>query len=195
MLQEIWNDMFLLGLPVLEKILRPLIVYLFLVAGLRLAGKRELASLNPLDLVVLLTISNTVQNAIIGNDNSVIGGLIGATSLLIINFFVLRFLFRHPKVSRILEGEPETLVENGSVKWDVLRKELITPHELEIAANKQGFISLDHVEKAEIEPDGAIFFEEKDPTPDQIRYKEIIERLGQIQRELSQLQNSLSGNS
>ena len=81
---DIWKDMFVLGLPLLEKILRPVIVYFFLVISLRLSGKRELVQLNPFDLVVLLTLSNTVQNAIIGDDNSVSGGLIGATSLLFI---------------------------------------------------------------------------------------------------------------
>ena len=111
MLVETWNHMFVLTLPVIEKILRPLIVYLFLVVGLRLAGKRELASLNPFDLVVLLTISNTVQNAIIGEDNSVTGGIIGVTALLAINYVVLRYLYSHPRVSKVVEGQPEVLVE------------------------------------------------------------------------------------
>ena len=84
------HDMFSLGLPVAEKIIRPVVVYAFLIVGLRLAGKRELAQLNPFDLVVLLTISNTVQNAIIGDDNSVTGGLIGAATLLTVNHFVER---------------------------------------------------------------------------------------------------------
>ena len=74
-MHKIWTDMFSLGLPVTEKILRSVIVYLFLIGGLRLAGKRELAQLNPFDLIVLLTLSNTVQNAIIGDDNTVLGGL------------------------------------------------------------------------------------------------------------------------
>jgi len=81
MAANLWHDMFILGLPILEKILLPVIVYFFLVVALRLAGKRELAQLNPFDLVVLLTLSNTVQNALIGNDNTVTGGLIGATTL------------------------------------------------------------------------------------------------------------------
>jgi len=93
----IWKDMFVLGLPVLEKILRPIIVYIFLIVGLRLSGKRELAQLNPFDLIVLLTLSNTVQNAIIGDDNSVTGGIIGAASLLAINYLVVRFLYDHRK--------------------------------------------------------------------------------------------------
>ena len=77
-----WNHMFALNLPVAEKILRPIIVYAFLVIMLRIFGKRELAQLNPFDLVVLLSVSNTVQNAIIGDDNSVSGGLIGAFALI-----------------------------------------------------------------------------------------------------------------
>ncbi len=80
-MHDIWKDMFVMGLPLLEKVLRPIIVYAFLVVSLRLSGKRELVQLNPFDLVVLLTLSNTVQNAIIGEDNSVLGGLIGAVRL------------------------------------------------------------------------------------------------------------------
>ena len=97
-MHEIWKDMFVVGIPLLEKILRPIVVYAFLVVSLRLAGKRELVQLNPFDLVVLLTLSNTVQNAIIGDDNSVLGGIIGATSLLATNFLVVRFLYGHRKL-------------------------------------------------------------------------------------------------
>src|SRR3954470_14477526 len=89
----IWTSLLVPGAPVLEKIIRPVIVYFALVIGLRVFGKRELAQINPFDLVVLLSLSNTVQNAIIGNDNSVSGGLIGALSLLTINYLVVRFLF------------------------------------------------------------------------------------------------------
>src|ERR1043165_9864921 len=99
---KIWSDMFVLAIPLLEKILRPLFVYLFLVVSLRLAGKRELAQLNPFDLVVLLTLSNTVQNAIIGNDNSVTGGVVGAITLLTMNYIVVRFLYTHEKLDRFV---------------------------------------------------------------------------------------------
>ena len=114
--------MFVLALPVLEKILRPVIVYFFLVIGLRLAGKRELAQLNPFDLVVLLTLSNTVQNAIIGEDNSVTGGIIGATALLLVNYLVVRFLYGHQGLDQIVEGEPMLLIENGTVNERLLAK-------------------------------------------------------------------------
>src|SRR5205809_7349569 len=106
MQSPIWQDMFVLGVPLLEKIVRPVLVYVFLVAGLRLAGKRELAQLNPFDLVVLLTLSNTVQNAIIGNDNSITGGVIGAATLLLINYGVVRFLYEHEGLERLVEGDP-----------------------------------------------------------------------------------------
>src|SRR5262249_61218936 len=112
---KLFHDMFVLGLPVAEKILRPTVVYVFLVVGLRLAGKRELAQLNPFDLVLLLTLSNTVQNAIIGEDNSVVGGLIGAATLLVLNYLVVRFLYGHERLDRLVEGDEEVLVANGCI--------------------------------------------------------------------------------
>ena len=129
--------MFALGLPVAEKILRPIIVYFFLVIGLRLAGKRELAQLNPFDLVVLLTLSNTVQNAIIGDDNSITGGVIGAATLLLVNYLVVRFLYRHDKLDRLVEGESCPLIENGKVLEDQLAREVLTMEELVGAAAAQ----------------------------------------------------------
>ena len=119
-------DMFVLGLPIAEKIIRPIVVYIFLIVGLRLAGKRELAQLNPFDLVVLLTISNTVQNAIIGEDNSITGGLIGAATLLVINYSVVRFLYGHERIEHFIEGDPDVLIENGALRADRLKQELIT---------------------------------------------------------------------
>src|SRR5881396_436108 len=121
------HALFHTDVPVLEKILRPILVYLFLIAGFRLAGKREQAQLNPFDLVVLLTISNTVQNAIIGDDNSLLGGLIGATALLLINYFTVRFMFHHPRLERLVEGESTVLIKHGKVLKDTCRKELISP--------------------------------------------------------------------
>src|ERR1700704_980535 len=141
-------DMFALSLPVAEKIIRPTVVYIFLIVGLRLAGKRELAQLNTFDLVVLLTLSNTVQNAIIGEDNSVTGGLIGAATLLILNYTLVRFLYYHENLDRIVEGEPEVVMEHGELRMDKLKQELISRAELEIAAHKQGFSSLDEIDRA-----------------------------------------------
>src|SRR5689334_3968511 len=98
-----WNDMFALMVPVLEKMFRPVAVYAVLVVLLRIFGKRELAQLNPFDLVVLLSLSNTVQNAIIGNDNSITGGVIGAFTLMATNYLVVRFLFRHRRLDELVE--------------------------------------------------------------------------------------------
>jgi uncharacterized membrane protein YcaP (DUF421 family) len=184
---KIWNDMFNLGLPVLEKILRPIIVYAVLVVGLRLAGKRELAQLNPFDLVVLLTLSNTVQNAIIGNDNSVTGGVIGAVTLLVINYLVVRFLYGHKQLDEMVEGNSDVLIEGGQIRLDRLKKEVITPAELESAAHKQGFASLSEVERAVLESGGTISFIRKEPPPEAARHEELLARLDQITRELAAL--------
>src|ERR1700735_5525424 len=98
------DHMFHLQVPLLEKILRPVLVYLALVLLLRIFGKRELAQLNPFDLVVLLSLSNTVQNAIIGDDTSVSGGVIGALTLHSINWVVVRLLYGSPRINRALSG-------------------------------------------------------------------------------------------
>src|SRR5467141_614425 len=119
----IWRDMFVITLPILEKILRPVIVYFFLVVMLRLSGKRELVQLNPFDLVVLLSLSNTVQNAIIGDDNTVSGGIIGAFTLLLVNYVVVRFLFGHRRLDQIVEGKSAVLMKEGRVCKDQLAKE------------------------------------------------------------------------
>src|SRR3989442_15769447 len=125
------QHMFFLGLPVAEKVVRPVVVYVFLIVGLRLAGKRELAQLNPFDLVVLLTISNTVQNAIIGDDNSVTGGVIGAGTLLFVNHMVVRYLYGHEQLERLVEGDADVLIDKGVVMHQCLKDELITLMELE----------------------------------------------------------------
>lgn len=186
-----WHHMFVLGVPVLEKILRAVIVYAFLIVGLRLAGKRELAQLNPFDLVVLLTLSNIVQNAIIGDDNSVTGGIIGAATLLLVNYLVIRFLFAHERIDRLVEGEPDILIDHGRVREDHLKKELLTKHELEIAAHRQGFSDLQEIDRAAIEPGGGIFFSGKKPAPDEMQQLDLIKRLDAISLQLNELHSKL----
>ncbi|HUR36021.1 MAG TPA: YetF domain-containing protein [Vicinamibacterales bacterium] len=181
------HDMFWLGVPVLEKVLRPITIYLFLILGLRLAGKRELAQLNPFDLVVLLTISNTVQNAIIGEDNSVTGGLIGAATLLIVNHVVVRYLYGHARLERLVEGDEDVLIDNGEIQMDRLRKELITEGELLSAARKQGFARLDDVDRATIEPGGTVVFFGKKTATDTARHDELLSKLEELRAELSAL--------
>ena len=184
---KLWTDMFSLGLPLAEKILRPVIVYLFLVIALRLAGKRELAQLNPFDFVVLMSLSNTVQNAIIGEDNSVIGGLVGAASLIAINALVVRLLYTHPKLEEIAEGKPDALIEKGKMIRAHMQREQITKEELEVVAMREGFRSLDEVESAILEPGGAIVMRAKLPTPDTARHQELVERLDRLAHAVDQL--------
>jgi uncharacterized membrane protein YcaP (DUF421 family) len=186
-MHDIWKDMFVLGAPLLEKILRPIIVYIFLIVGLRLSGKRELAQLNPFDLIVLLTLSNTVQNAIIGDDNSVSGGLIGATSLLAINYLVVRFLYGHSKLDQIVEGSPDVLIENGKLHEHKLKKELITREELAAAARKQGFDSLSEVHQCTLEPGGTLSFTARKPDSDDLRHQELLKRFDAVAEELARL--------
>jgi uncharacterized membrane protein YcaP (DUF421 family) len=184
---KIWTDMFVLSLPLAEKILRPILVYSFLIAGLRLAGKRELAQLNPFDLVVLLTLSNTVQNAIIGDDNSVLGGMIGAATLLALNYIVVRFLFRHPAVERTVEGQATTLVHDGKLLRREAAREMIPAAELDAAARRQGFDGLQAVQEAVLEPGGIITFTGKQPDPDHLRHAELLSRIEELSRQIAAL--------
>jgi uncharacterized membrane protein YcaP (DUF421 family) len=181
------HDMFWLGVPVLEKVLRPIVIYLFLVIGLRLAGKRELAQLNPFDLVVLLTISNTVQNAIIGDDNSVTGALIGAATLLVVNHVVVRYLYGHARLGRLVEGDADVLIDAGRIQHERLRMELITEAELLSAAHKQGFSTLADVDRAFIEPGGTIVFIARKPTTESLRHAELVTKLDQVCADLAAL--------
>jgi len=187
---KVWTDMFVLALPVAEKILRPMAVYFFLVIGLRLAGKRELAQLNPFDLVVLLTLSNTVQNAIIGEDNSVLGGIVGATSLLITNYLVVRFLYDHRKLDQLVEGRADVLVQGGKLRTRNLKRELITEPQLEAAARKQGFESLSEVEQCVLEPGGTLTFVGKKPASEDVRHQELLRKLDLLAEEISRLRGS-----
>jgi uncharacterized membrane protein YcaP (DUF421 family) len=180
-----WSDMFAMQLPILEKILRPICVYLFLLIGLRLAGKRELAQLNPFDLIVLLTLSNTVQNAIIGNDNSITGGLLGAATLLALNYLVVRIVHRYKKLENIVAGKRDCLVLHGRILRDHLNREMMTRAELTAAAHRQGIGSLAEVESAVLEPTGTITFVQKKPSTDEIRHHEVMDAIDHLTRELT----------
>jgi uncharacterized membrane protein YcaP (DUF421 family) len=187
----IWKDMFASGLPLAEKILRPVVVYAFLVISLRLSGKRELVQLNPFDLVVLLTLSNTVQNAIIGDDNSVSGGLIGATSLLVVNYLVVRFLYNHRKLDQLIEGRADVLIDKGKVKTEHLKKELISMQQLAAAARKQGFDDLSEVEQCILEPGGTMTFIKKKPDEEDTRHAELLRRFEMVTEELARMRKAL----
>ena len=185
--QNMWHDIFGLGVPLLEKVLRPIIVYIFLVVLLRAFGKRELAQLNPFDLVVLLSLSNTVQNAIIGNDNSLTGGLVGAFALCGVNYLVVRFLFRHRRLDQIFEGKPTVLVEHGRVLKEALAEELLTQSELMTVLHRQGFDGVEEVDRCIIEPGGTFFIQRKTPAQEDVKHHEIMARLDDLSTRLDRL--------
>lgn len=153
------SDFLFPQIPILEKIVRPLLVYLFLVIAFRIFGKRQLGQLGPLDFIVLLTISNVVQNAMIGNDNSLLGGLIGATTILVTNSALAYLTFRSPRLDRLVEGEPTVLIENGVIRQENLKKELLTEAELHRALRKNEIDperDLSGLKRVELDEDGQI---------------------------------------
>jgi uncharacterized membrane protein YcaP (DUF421 family) len=183
----IFDSMFHLPLPILEKLARPVIVYLVLVVLLRLFGKRELAQLNPFDLVVLLSLSNTVQNAIIGDDNSITGGVIGAFGLLAINWLVVRVLFRSPRLTRALEGRSTVLIREGRLDVRAMDKESLSREELLSVIHKQGFEDFDKVHSCVLEPNGTFYVEAFEPSTDDKRHAELMAKIEELAREVAAL--------
>ncbi len=186
-----FNSMFHLPLPVLEKILRPVIVYLFLIVFLRLFGKRELAQLNPFDLVVLLSLSNTVQNAMIGDDNSITGGVIGAFSLLAINYVLMWLLYKAPKLNAALEGTKMVLIRHGVVDQAALAKETLTREELLSVLHKQGMNDYSEVEICVLEPNGTFYVESMKPTRDETNIAVLTEAISVLTREVAEMRRQL----
>jgi uncharacterized membrane protein YcaP (DUF421 family) len=186
-----WRAMVTPELSLLEKMLRPVVVYIFLVVALRIFGKRELAQLNPFDLVVLLSLSNTVQNAIIGADNSVAGGLVGALTLLAVNYFVVRYFFKHRRLDQIIEGKPTVLIENGRLLERELAKELLTEAELKTVAHRQGFTGLEEVESCVLEPGGTFFLEGKRPALADRQQAELLSRLDALGKQIQELDRKI----
>jgi uncharacterized membrane protein YcaP (DUF421 family) len=185
------NEMFHIPVPILEKIIRPILVYFALIVLLRVFGKRELAQLNPFDLVVLLSLSNTVQNAIIGNDNSISGGIIGAATLLTVNWLVVRVLYSSPRLSRAMGGVERTLITNGRVDNYALKKELLSQEELLAVLHRQGFENFEEVSKCVLEPNGAFYVEGRMPSADESRQTVLLDRLEELSREVKLLRERL----
>jgi uncharacterized membrane protein YcaP (DUF421 family) len=173
------HDLFFVQVHLPEKAIRSLAVYLFLVAVLRLAGKREFAQLNNFDLVVLLLLSNTVQNAIIGADDSLVGGLFGAAVLLAANLLIVRLTYRFPKLARVLEGRPTTLARHGRLLERNLRRERITREELMAAMRRQGVGRLADADLVVLESSGALTVEQHD------QLGEVLERVRRIEARLA----------
>jgi uncharacterized membrane protein YcaP (DUF421 family) len=191
LLQTMSHDMFHLPLPLAEKILRPVIVYLCLIVFLRLFGKRELAQLNPFDLVVLLSLSNTVQNAMIGDDNSVTGGIVGAFSLLAINWALMWVLYRTPKVTTVLQGTASILIRDGTIDEAELKSQSLTHEELISILNKNGFDDPDDVARCVLEPNGTFFVQGKKPSSDDLERTDMITALAELSAEIRDLRRQI----
>ena len=187
LMRTLSHDMFFMPLPLIEKVLRPVIVYLCLVVFLRIFGKRELAQLNPFDLVVLLSLSNTVQNAMIGDDNSVSGGVVGAFALLAINWLLMWVLYRTPKATVLLEGHPSTLIREGKLDVVELKKQSLTHEELISVLNKNGFNDPRDVQTCVLEPNGTFYVEGKKPSTDEIERDRIVKALEELSLEVKAL--------
>lgn len=151
-----WTDLMHLGISVPDKLIRTLAVYLVLAVLLRLAGKRDLAQLNTFDLVVMLLLSNVVQNAIIGPDNSLLGGVIGATALVAINSALVRMSRRSDRLAMLVEGTSTTLAKSGH--WDnkALAREGLRKADVDAALRRQNANGIQDVDEVRIEPGGAI---------------------------------------
>ena len=139
-----------------ELIVRSLIVYAFLIVLLRLTGKRQVGQLAPFDLVLLLVLSNAVQNSMNGGDNSVLGGLISATTLIALNFFMGYLTFHNKRLEVLIEGQPEVLIHNGKLFEKVMARAQLTHHELNAALRQAGCLSVAEVHCAILENNGTI---------------------------------------
>jgi uncharacterized membrane protein YcaP (DUF421 family) len=159
-----WDSIFDLQLSVGEKVLRAVLIYVFLIVALRIVGKRELGQANTLDLVVLLLVANAVQNGIIGNDITVTGAVIGAVTLFAINELFNRAAYGSSFVSRLFEGSPSVLIQKGKPVASALRRASISLPELRAIARRQGFSDLGEVNNAILETNGVVtMFREDEP--------------------------------
>jgi uncharacterized membrane protein YcaP (DUF421 family) len=152
----IGHDIATMGIPIAEKVIRTVAVYGGLAVLLRLGGKRDLAQLNSFDLVVMLLLSNVVQNAVIGSDDSLTGGLLGATVLVFINGLVVRFAGSSKRATAVFEGTPTTLVTDGHYDEQALRHEGLRQADVDLAIRRQGADDVRDVQKAVLEPGGSI---------------------------------------
>ena len=153
--------MFNLSIPWWTFIIRGVVVYVFILVLLRVTGKRQIGQMAPFDLVLLLLISNTVQNSMNGGDNSLIGGLISAATLLVLNFAIAQFTYKSKRLATIVEGRPEVIIHNGILYGDVLKNEKITHEELESALRQAGCNSISEVYFAILENNGTITVKKK----------------------------------
>lgn len=178
--------MFNLDPSVLEKILRPLAIYLFLLVALRIGGQREIGQNNALQFVLLLSVANAVQNGIIGIDNSLTGAGIGAVTLFLANGIVELFASRHPRFHSLVIGRPIELVAGGKINTRTLRRQRLSVDDIMQAASQMGASTIENVDKAVLNYDGEILITLKSSgtMPEQIRLltakvDELLSRLNQ----------------
>ncbi|NOT47365.1 MAG: DUF421 domain-containing protein [Acidobacteria bacterium] len=174
-----------------EKIIRPIVVYASLVVLLRIFGRRELAQLNPFDLVVILSLSNTVQNAIIGQDNSLIGGLVGAIALLLINYFFAWVKFKFRTVEKLAEGNTVKLMENSRIHHKAVRREMMTDTDLASIVHEAGFDCVEDVEKIVLDPNGKFLVEGKDEIKDNEFKSQVLKKIDSLTKQISDLTATL----
>ncbi|MEY4391398.1 MAG: hypothetical protein RLZZ544_107 [Actinomycetota bacterium] len=176
-----WHELFHLTPSVLEKILRAVAVYVFLLVALRLGGKREMGQLNMMDFIVLLAVANAVQNGIIGNDNSITGAVIGATTLFVVNGAASMAAVRSPRARRILVGMPTILVVDGVVNKRNLRRERMSLDDLSQVVSEAGGNSVSEVQRCVIEPNGHVAVTLRQSDANAGRYEKILERLATLE--------------
>lgn len=163
------TDLWHVQIPLAEKVIRTVLVYGGLAVLLRLGGKRDLAQLNSFDLVVMLLLSNVVQNAVIGNDNSLAGGLLGAAVLVAINGVTVRVMNRHPRLIRAFEGSETVVVENGRPLVSVIRRLGLRLADVAAALRRQGASDVSEVRRAVLAPGGALVVQLKEDAQDVTR--------------------------
>jgi uncharacterized membrane protein YcaP (DUF421 family) len=187
-----WHDMFVVQIPLLEKVLRTVIVYAVIVVLFRLAGKRGLANLNTLDLTVLVLLSNVVQNAIIGNDESLLGGVVGAITLVCVNAGLNHALTRSDGLARLVEGSATTVIDNGHLLMGALRRLAVRPHELDQAVRMQNGDAVSEIQDGRLEPGGQLVLTLKDNEQSATKgdIAELTSRLAAIQDTLTAVYNA-----
>ena len=179
-----WHGIFSLHPSIAEKVVRAVLVYAFLVLALRLGGKRELSQISTIDFVVLLAVANAVQNGIIGDDNSVTGAVVGATTLFLLNGVLIVLVLRSPRARKVLVGTPALLVVNGRFLDENLRRERLSRDDVLQAVTEAGAGGIDEVEECSIEPNGRIVVNLRENDPNSVRFDAILGRLSDIEKRL-----------
>ena len=185
-----WHSMMDVGIPYVEKVLRTVLVYVSLLLLLRFVGKRGIAQLNEFDLVVMLLLSNVVQNAVIGPDDSLVGGVFGAAVLLVNNLLLLRYATRFKWVNWLFVGRPVLLVEHGHFDQKTLRHQGLRRGDLELAIREQGGDDIGEAESVVLASNGAVLvkLKEADQPADKSDVAGLLLVLQGIERRLGSLE-------